>query len=97
MDNLGQIQANLLNAQSPAGPGAFEGRSASRMNALKAGVNPKSPIMRGASHEAFAAGNIARFQPPAQDRHDLPHPQIGFVPPIHPARRKIGKWFTSPA
>jgi hypothetical protein len=42
-----QTEANRLNAKKSTGPSSAEGKAASRMNALKSGIDAKSQIIRG--------------------------------------------------
>ncbi len=53
-----QINANRANAQKSTGPRSAEGKSASRFNALKHGIDAASPVIPGedpAEYEALAA------------------------------------------
>jgi len=47
MATLKQIEANRLNAQKSTGPRSVEGKAVVRMNALKAGIDAQSTIIRG--------------------------------------------------
>ena len=42
-----QTEANRLNAQKSTGPRSVEGKAASRMNALKSGIDARSNFIRG--------------------------------------------------
>ena len=61
-----QIEANRLNAQKSTGPRTPEGKSASRFNSLKHGIDAASIVIPGedpAELEALAAGYFDQFQP----------------------------------
>ncbi len=66
MASLRQIEANRLNARKSTGPRSVEGKAASRMNALKSGIDAQSQIIRGedlAALESLTAEYLERFQP----------------------------------
>src|SRR5437764_7495078 len=66
MASPAQITANRLNAQKSTGPRTGDGKSASRFNALKHGLDAKSVIIPGedpAEYEALAAEYREEFQP----------------------------------
>src|SRR4051812_49183383 len=61
-----QITANRANAQRSTGPRTDEGKSASRFNALKHGLDAQSVIIPGedpAAYDALAAEYRDEFQP----------------------------------
>ena len=67
-----QFQANRLNAQHSTGPRSAEGKSVSRFNALKHGLDARSHIIPGedaADFETLAGRYFAQFQPdgPAEE------------------------------
>lgn len=69
-----QIEANRRNAQSSTGPRTAAGRSASRMNALKSGIDAKSQIIRGespAAQESLTAEYYSRFRPATPEQRFL--------------------------
>src|SRR5258706_16074271 len=66
MSTNAQTNANRANAQHSTGPTSPEGKSTSRFNALKHGLDAKSLIIPGedpAQYDALAAGYRAEFQP----------------------------------
>ena len=61
-----QIAANRANAQMSTGPRSAEGKSASRFNALKHGIDAASIVIPGedpAEYDALAAGYLGDFRP----------------------------------
>jgi hypothetical protein len=61
-----QITANRANAQKSTGPRSVEGKSASRFNALKHGLDAASIVIPGedpADYEALAADYLSDFRP----------------------------------
>ena len=61
-----QLAANRLNAQRSTGPRSVEGKSASRFNALKHGVDAASISLPGedpAAYQALADAYDAQYQP----------------------------------
>jgi hypothetical protein len=69
-----QILANRANAQKSTGPRTAEGKAASRLNALKHGLDAASLILPGedpAAYEALAAGYRDEFRPrtPSENFH----------------------------
>src|ERR1035437_1458750 len=61
-----QITANRANAQKSTGPRSAEGKSASRFNALKHGIDAASLVIPGedaADYEALAAHYHREFRP----------------------------------
>jgi len=63
-----QIEANRTNACKSTGPRSVEGKAASRMNALKSGIDAKSQIIRGeeaANLETLRSEYYDRFHPTA--------------------------------
>ena len=66
MASPAQIAANQANAQKSTGPRSVEGKSASRFNALKLGIDAASVIIPGedpAEYEALAADYRRDFRP----------------------------------
>jgi len=66
MSSLRQIEANRLNAQKSTGPRSAEGKAASRMNALKSGIDAQSNIIPGenaADLQALADAYYAQCLP----------------------------------
>ena len=62
-----QIAANRANAQKSTGPTSAEGKSISRFNALKHGLDAQSLIIPGedpAAYDALAADYRDEFAPP---------------------------------
>jgi hypothetical protein len=69
-----QTEANRLNSQKSSGPRSPEGKAASRMNALKSGIDAKSEIIRGekaANLEALKSEYYDRFHPTAPEQRML--------------------------
>ena len=69
-----QTEANRLNSQKSTGPRSAEGKAASRMNALKSGIDAKSQIIRGekaANLEALKSEYYDRFHPTAPEQRML--------------------------
>ena len=69
-----QIAANQANAQKSTGPRSPEGKSASRFNALKHGIDAASIVIPGedpADYEALAAHYCREFRPesPSENFH----------------------------
>jgi hypothetical protein len=65
-----QLAANRANAQQSTGPRSVEGKSVSRFNALKHGVDAASPVIPGedpAEYQELAAEYQRRFQPETPD------------------------------
>ena len=63
-----QIAANRTNARKSTGPRSAEGKAASRMNALKSGIDAQSQIIRGeeaANLEILRSEYYDRFRPTA--------------------------------
>ena len=61
-----QINANRANAQKSTGPRSVEGKSVSRFNALKHGIDAASIVIPGedpADYEALAAHYLHEFRP----------------------------------
>src|SRR5260370_25252448 len=66
MASPAQIAANRANAQKSPGPRSAEGKSASRFNALKHGIDAASVVIPGedpAEYEALAADYRRDFRP----------------------------------
>ncbi len=66
MATAAQITANRANAQKSTGPRSAEGKSASRFNALKHGIDAASVVIPGedpAEYEALAADYRRDFRP----------------------------------
>ncbi len=59
-----QTDANRRNSQSSTGPRTAEGKTASRMNALKTGIDAKSQIIRGESSAALESLTAEYHAPP---------------------------------
>ena len=55
MTTIKQIEANRRNSQNSTGPRTETGKAATRLNALKTGIDAETQILRGESPEAFAA------------------------------------------
>ena len=55
MASPAQIAANRANAQKSTGPRSVEGKSASRFNALKHGIDAASIVIPGEDPAAYAA------------------------------------------
>ena len=69
-----QIAANQANAQKSTGPRSLEGKSASRFNALKHGIDAASLVIPGedpADYEALATHYYREFRPdsPSENFH----------------------------
>ncbi len=61
-----QITANRANAQKSTGPRSAEGKSASRFNALKHGIDASSPVIPGedpAEYESLAVEYVEEYRP----------------------------------
>src|SRR5450755_4283927 len=61
-----QIAANQANSQKSTGPRSVEGKSASRFNALKHGIDAASIVIPGedpADYDALAADYLSDFRP----------------------------------
>jgi hypothetical protein len=74
MASPAQIAANRANAQKSTGPRSVEGKSASRFNALKHGIDAASVIIPGedpAEYEALAAHYLDEYHPqsPSESFH----------------------------
>src|SRR4030095_3435286 len=68
MASPAQINANRANAQKSTGPRSAEGKSASRFNALKHGIDAASIVIPGedpADYDALAADYHRDFRPPS--------------------------------
>jgi len=66
MASIRQIEANRLNAKKSTGPRTTEGKSRSRMNALKSGIDAQAetiPTEDPAALQALAAEYLERFYP----------------------------------
>src|SRR5258708_16169975 len=66
MSTINQIEANRLNAQKSTGPRTPEGKSVTRLNALKHGLFATDPIIQGedpALFDALRDGLYRDFQP----------------------------------
>ena len=69
-----QTEANRLNSQNSTGPRSPEGKSASRMNALKSGIDAKSQVIRGekaANLETLKTEYHDRFHPTTPEQRML--------------------------
>ena len=89
-----QIQANRRNAKKSTGPRSAEGKAASSQNALKTGIDAKSPVIRGEDHatlEALATRYHERFQP-ATPSGEGRRPSCGRAPSM----RKRLDWARMP-
>jgi hypothetical protein len=74
MSTDAQINANRLNAQKSTGPRSPEGKSASRLNALKSGIDARSQILPGEDPEeleALTASFVAHFHPTDPNQQSL--------------------------
>src|SRR4249919_504242 len=74
MASPAQINANRANAQKSTGPRSVEGKSASRFNALKHGMDAASIVIPGedpAEYEALAAHYLDEYHPqsPSESFH----------------------------
>jgi hypothetical protein len=61
-----QINANRANAQKSTGPRSVEGKSTSRFNALKHGIDAASPVIPGedpAEYESLAVQYLDEYRP----------------------------------
>ena len=61
-----QITANRANAQKSTGPRSAEGKSASRFNALKHGIDASSPVIPGedpAEYESLVVEYVDEYHP----------------------------------
>src|ERR1035441_4311355 len=70
-----QITANRANAQTSTGPRCTEGKSASRFNAFKHGIDAASIVIPGgdrAVYEALAAPTSPRDWPPTDEKTGRP-------------------------
>src|SRR5215469_6709555 len=70
MSSLRQIEANRRNSLKSTGPHTPFGKSVSRMNALKSGIDAKSLVIRGedpAALEQLTDQYYQRFQPEGPD------------------------------
>ena len=70
-----QITANRANAQTSTGPRCAEGKSASRFNALKHGIDAASIVIPGedrAVYEALAAPTSPRDWAPTDEKTGRP-------------------------
>jgi hypothetical protein len=66
MASPAQINANRANAQKSTGPRSVEGKSASRFNALKHGIDASSPVIPGedpAEYESLAVQYLDEYHP----------------------------------
>ena len=67
-----QINANRANAQKSTGPRSAEGKSTSRFNALKHGIDAASIVIPGedpAEYEALAAHYLDEYRPKSASEH----------------------------
>jgi hypothetical protein len=67
-----QINANRANAQKSTGPRSVEGKSVSRFNALKHGIDAASIVIPGedpAEYEALAAHYLDEYRPKSASEH----------------------------
>jgi hypothetical protein len=74
MPSQKQIEANRLNSRKSTGPSSPEGKAASRMNALKSGIDAKSQVIRGekaASLETLKSEYYQRFHPATPEQRML--------------------------
>jgi hypothetical protein len=74
MATTAQIFANRLNARKSTGPRTEAGKAASRMNALKHGIDSQTAVLPGedpAEYEALAAEYSERFKPSTPEQHFL--------------------------
>jgi hypothetical protein len=65
-----QVAANRANARKSTGPVSAEGKSASRFNALKHGIDAASPVIPGedpAAYGTLSADYHSRFAPKSPD------------------------------
>jgi hypothetical protein len=69
-----QIEANRLNSRKSTGPRTPAGKSVSRMNALKTGIDANSQVIRGEDPSALAtltAEYYDRYQPSTPEQRAL--------------------------
>jgi len=69
-----QIEANRLNARKSTGPRTTAGKSVSRMNALKTGIDANSQVIRGEDPSALqllTAEYYDRYQPSTPEQRAL--------------------------
>jgi len=74
MATLRQIEANRRNAQLSTGPRSVEGKAASRLNALKTGIDAKTNVIGGedpAALEALTAEYFERWNPTTPEARAL--------------------------
>jgi hypothetical protein len=74
MSTQKQIEANRLNARKSTGPRTPTGKSVSRMNALKTGIDAESQVIRGESAAGLAtlaAEYYDRYQPSTPEQRAL--------------------------
>jgi len=74
MASIRQIEANRFNAKKSTGPRTAEGKSRSRMNALKSGIDAQAetiPTEDPAALQALAAEYLERFYPTTPDQRHL--------------------------
>ena len=67
-----QINANRANAQKSTGPRSVEGKSVSRFNALKHGMDAASIVIPGedpAEYEALTAHYLDEYRPKSASEH----------------------------
>jgi len=65
-----QLAANRANAQRSTGPRSVEGKSASRFNALKHGINAETAVIPGedpAEYAELVSEYLHRFAPETPD------------------------------
>jgi hypothetical protein len=74
MSSQKQIEANRLNSRKSTGPRSAEGKSLSRLNALKSGIHAESQIIRGENAfnlEVLQIDYYDRFQPTTPEQRML--------------------------
>src|SRR5215212_10996105 len=74
MATIKQIEANRLNATKSTGPRTPQGKSATRLNALKHGLFATDPVIPGedpANFEALLTSHHHHFQPANPHEHVL--------------------------
>jgi hypothetical protein len=74
MSSQKQTEANRLNSTKSTGPRSVEGKAASRMNALKSGIDAKSQVVRGeksANLETLKSEYHDRFHPTTPEQRML--------------------------
>ena len=74
MPSQKQIEANRLNVQKSTSPRTPDGKAASRMNALKSGIDAKAQIIRGeraANLETLKTEYYDRFHPTTPEQRML--------------------------